>query len=264
MDFLYKIRDTFLSLPFPLQVIIGIVFINIFPPVGIGIIFFAVFTRRKNRYMRKDRNNKHFDYTYDTNSYHRTGSLSDNTKTYDNNEYNYTRQSVKMKSDHIKDLKSAEKILSKVKNYIKKGNLKQDMKGIYLKMQSEYDRAKKTVSKINEINDMLNDPDWNPDRIEKNIRKEENNINQDPKRIERMREMLNHIKQLMERKSRLINQISDLNISFQTIYTKLTLLNIQEENNFDEIETEIQRILDFQLKVDEYEDKLDREMKEFL
>jgi DNA repair ATPase RecN len=147
---------------------------------------------------------------------------------------------------------------------MKKGNLKEELKGIYSKMLSEYENAKKISVKINEINKMLSDPDWDLDKIQKNIQREKDKIPQDPKRLERMYEMHSHIQQLHEKKSRLCNQISDLNISFQTIYTKLTLLDIQEESNFDEIETEIRRILDFKLKVDQYEEKLDRELKEFL
>ena len=261
MDFLTKLKDTFVSLPFFVKLLIGIVFMNILPPLGIGLIIFAIVLKKQDRNSRRDYRD------YDRYKETSRESVKNSDKKIDDEFASYEKkinnEKIQKNNDHISDMKSAERILNKTKEYAKKGSLKEELKGIYSKMQSEYENAKKISLKINEINKMLSEPDWDLDKIKKSIQQEKNKNPQDPKRLERMYEMLGHVQQLYERKSRMCNQISDLNISFQTIYTKLTLLDIQEEGNFDEIESEIQRILDFQLKVDKYEDKLDRELKEF-
>jgi hypothetical protein len=262
MNFLSKLKDAFLSFPFPLQIILGVVLLNIIPPLGIGIIIFAVVIRKKNRYNRNSVENDYYTGYKDRKRNNQSIIFEEKKQ---EEYYNIKKQNLKnYKNTHLTDLKSAERILHKIKEYLKKEKLKDELKSIYSKMLKEYENAKKISIKITEINNILNDEDWNLNKINKNIEDEKNKITQDPKRLDRMYEMRSHVQQLIERKERLANQISDLNMSFQTIYTKITLLDIQSENSFDEIETEIQRILDFKLKVDHYEDKLDKELKDFV
>jgi hypothetical protein len=264
MDFFNKFYDVFTSIPFVFRITAGIFLIPFFAPLGICIIVFSVILRKRDGYGRKNigRNAYEDSYPY----VRKERPKKDMNKVYDeiNSEFKSKIKSIKSKNKHLNDLKSAEKILNNIRENFKKGKMKDELKNIYSKMQSEFENAKRISKKIDEINNILNDPDWDLNRIQVNINNEKNSINQDPKRLERMYEMQVQIRQLHERKTRLCNQISDLNIGFQTIYTKLTLLDIQEKNNFDEIETDIQRILDFKLKVEQNEDRLDKEMKEFL
>ena len=79
--------------------------------------------------------------------------------------------------------------------------------------------------------------------------------------LEKLEEQKGNIIKLKERQASLSGQISLLKSNFNSVYTKITLLDTTDKVGFDEIETEIHKILDFKLKVSNYEEQLDREMK---
>jgi hypothetical protein len=114
MNFFSKIKDIYLSLPFPIKVLVGFGFLYIFPPLGIGLIVFAFVLRKK------DRNRRNFEYdNYE--SYKETGKekRAVNDKKFDEEFKTYEKKLKNEKSDgnddHVSDMKSAEKILNKTK-----------------------------------------------------------------------------------------------------------------------------------------------------
>jgi|GEM_PF-3683721 len=240
-SFFYRLKKIFLLFPIPITVIIGIM-IFIFAPHFIkplGIVFFIltplIFSSRRR--MQKK---------------HKTDNISSEPEPVLNKDNN-----------HYMLIKSCEEILLKIKNLIKKQKLNIDLKKIYTGLNKELNSVKGLLKKIDFINDTLEDPFWDTNKINERIEAEKLKEPHNTKRIDKLIDMIKHIEKLKERRTRYLNRITDLEINFKTIYTKITLLDNEDYKTSDEIETEIQKILDFQLKVNEYEEKLDDELKDY-
>lgn len=245
--FLRKLIRASYFLPIPITILIGIIIFML--PIGelkfLGV-FFILLTpiylsiRRRARYPR---------YESDKEEY--VNKDIDKVKDFNKDKKYY------------EDLKACEDILKKIKNYSNDKNINIYLKKTYSILQEEFEKAKKISEKIDLIDDILTSPYWNIDKINQRIQKESENNPNDTTRLAKLNEMKEHILKLKEKETKLNNHISDLSLNFHTIFTKITLLDNEEKVNFDEIETEIQKILDYKLKVSEYEEKLDDELKEF-
>jgi predicted RNase H-like nuclease (RuvC/YqgF family) len=237
--FIEIIKKLFLKFPVPFTIFIGVFFLVVFPPFikPIGILFF-VLAPLIGSSMKRIRNEKQGNFKTD----------------------HFNERKTRKK--YYSDIKNCEIILSKIKNTVKKNNIS-ELKDIYKQLQDELKNGKKIAKKIDSINESLREPDWNLDKLNQRIKKEESTDPVNLERLEKLKEMKEQILRLKNRRLQFINQISDLALSFQTIYTKMALLDSEDFNSFDQIETEIQKILDFKLKVSEFEEELNDELKNY-
>ncbi len=235
-----KLQKIIFSFPIPLTIIAAIFLfmapMKEFKPeaifIGVALIIFTSFLRRlykKRRFKNESEDEKEFDAV----------------------------KTVKYK--HHDDLKSFTDVLNKIKEFIEKNPKNSELKHIYQSLQKEMDHAGEISERLDMINKTLDDPYWDMTGINERIKNEENKSPVDHGRLDRLNEMKEHVIKLKEKKEKLEGSIGDLALSFQTIFTKMTLVDNYDRASFDEIETEIKKILDHQIKVSEYEEKLEKE-----
>jgi len=161
-----------------------------------------------------------------------------------------------------KEIKECENLLNEIKGYINNNeSLKNEFKTIIKDLNDGLKQAKDIASKIYNIEKTLQKKDWNILLIEKKIKQEETKPNKNEIDIKKLIEQKDNIKKLTDLQNNLISQLSSIKHTFNSVYTKLTLLDTSKKADFDSVETEIKKVLDFKLKVTEYEKELDKELK---
>lgn len=165
--------------------------------------------------------------------------------------------------NYRKEIISCEKTLVNLKRFINSQPNKDEYINIYNSLNQSLENAKLSSKKIDNIRTTLKNKDWNIDYIEKQISNEFLKSNKDKNLIDKLNEQKENINKLKEREEQLITKLALLKTNFNSIYTKITLLSTSdgEKNSFDEIETEIQKNLDFKLKVSQYEEELGRKVE---
>ena len=245
-EFITKVKNLFTRLPFALPIMLGILFfiqpIPFLKPIGFFIFFFTFAFSPKRRRRRERFYSNAEDAQFEI--------------------LKKSEDEYKKAKDYLEDVKANDELFEKIKNYLNKKKLSAELAGFEEKLEAEISNSKKTVDKIAVIDEALKNMNWDIERIDQKIQEEKNSGN-DGKRLNKLYETRQNILQLKERKEKLINQITDISLSFQAIYTKLTLLDLEQHPAFDEIETEIQKILDRKLRVSQYQEKLDKEMKNY-
>ncbi len=163
--------------------------------------------------------------------------------------------------DHYRDYRSCEDILKSVKFQMKTDRIsREEYHHIFDTMKKELAEAKIIVTKIDNIGKTLKSPDCNVAVIDGRIREEKS---KDPANENLVKTLENHrenVIKLENHEKKLRDQISNLKFNFNSVFTKLTLLDTQSRPKFDDIETDLQKILDFKLEVSRYEDELLRDI----
>lgn len=173
------------------------------------------------------------------------------------------QESIKPKYSiqHHKDIRACRDILEKVEGHIKNNRIGPlERKNIYRTMKKELRNAGKIAKKIDEIlkhasrltqelTSVSHETSATDHAQDKN----------DDYLVEKIASQKNDIDRLNERAQHLKEQIAKLRLNFNSIYTKLTLLDTEDTDNYDKIETEIQKILDFKLQTAQFEKELDKE-----
>jgi hypothetical protein len=162
---------------------------------------------------------------------------------------------------HSADIAECEKLLKKIKFQIDNQKLKNEFSDIFATLSKELVNAKKIAFKINSIQKTLRLPEWDLNEVTIKINSETKKANANQTLLQKLNEQKENILKLKNRQTELTDQITMLKANFNSIYTKITLLDTTDKVGFDEIETEIHKILDFKLKVSNFEDELDRELK---
>jgi|GEM_PF-3384275 len=164
---------------------------------------------------------------------------------------------------HFKEIKDCENILQRVKDHLKNEKIsRNEYKHIYGSMKKELKNAKDVAKKIDVIIKALRSPDYSINAIESRIKEEEN---KDPKNeaiIKTLKEQVKNIKKLEERVKDLQDHISNLKLNFNSIFTKVTLLGTESKVGIDDVETEIQKILNFKMNVAKFEEELAKELEQ--
>lgn len=161
-----------------------------------------------------------------------------------------------------KEIKECENLFEQIKKYINSNDkLKSEFKNIIKELNDGLKQAKELANKIYNIDNTLRKKDWDISSITNKINKEQSKIDKDQMTINRLLEHKNNIEKLTNLQNSLINQLSGIKHTFNSVYAKITLLDTSSKASFDSVETEIQKILDFKLKVAKYEEELDKELK---
>ena len=162
--------------------------------------------------------------------------------------------------NYRKEIVSCEKILNNLKKFVNSQKNKEEYLSIYNQLSESLENAKLLSKKIDGIRTNLKTKEWNINFVDEQINNERQKSKPDTRIIEKLNEQKSNINQLIERENLLVGKLSLLNTNFSSIYTKITLLSTSddEKSGFDEIETEIQKNLDFKLKVSKYENELDK------
>ncbi len=165
--------------------------------------------------------------------------------------------------NYRKEILSCEKILSSIKKIANSKKDKGEYLLIYNQLSESLENAKSLSKKIDSIRSNLKLRDWDINYVEEQILLEKQKPNSDARIIERLEEQKNNIEKLIQKENQLTSKLALLKTNFSSIYTKITLLSASddEKTGFDEIETEIQKNLDFKLKVSKYEDELEKELE---
>ncbi|HOV13290.1 MAG TPA: hypothetical protein PK771_03310 [Spirochaetota bacterium] len=164
--------------------------------------------------------------------------------------------------NYRKEIGACEKILNNLKKFINTQKNRDEYMVIYNQLVESLENAKLLSVKIDNIRTTLKGKDWNIQSINEQISNERTKSNPDTKLVTQLEEQRNNIGKLVEREQQLLNKLSLLKSNFSSIYTKITLLSTSddEKSGFDEIETEIQKNLDFKLKVSKYEEELNKDI----
>jgi hypothetical protein len=161
---------------------------------------------------------------------------------------------------HYSDINDCEKLLQKIKIQIDSQNVKDDFLNIYNTLFNELQNAKLIAKKIDDIQKTLKTPEWDVNEVMLKIEIESKKPNSNPAILEKLAEQKENISKLKKRQDDLSNEITLLKANFNSIYTKITLLDTTDKVSFDQIETDIQKMLDFKLKVSKYEEELDKKI----
>jgi hypothetical protein len=166
-----------------------------------------------------------------------------------------------MSKDHYKDYKACEDILKRVKSQLSNEDIdKNEYSHICDTMKKELKEARIIINKIDNINATLKSPDCDTSKIIKKINEEKSNSPSDEKLINTLENHIENINKLKAHEKKLREEISNLRFNFNSVYTKLTLIGTQSKTKFTDIETDIQKILDFKLEVNKYEEELLKDM----
>ncbi|HOJ64209.1 MAG TPA: hypothetical protein PLE45_07285 [Spirochaetota bacterium] len=161
-----------------------------------------------------------------------------------------------------KEIKECENLFNEIKKYINDNDkIKAEFKGIIKDLNEGIKQAKDLANRIYSIENTLAKKDWDISYITNKIKKEESKSDKDEMILKRLMEQKDNINKLTNLQNNFINQLSGIKHTFNSVYTKLTLIDTSNRADFDSVETEIQKILDFKLKVAKYEEELDKELK---
>ncbi len=177
--------------------------------------------------------------------------------------YKINREAYGYSKQHYVDIKSCQNILQKIKDQYgnEKKISKEEFNHIFDSMKKELKNARVTTKKIDSIISVMKTPDFDLLRIDKKISEEKIKVDPDENRIKTLMEQKENIKVIEKRVKNLQDEISNLRLNFNSIFTKLTLINTRSKTNYDEIETDIQKILDFKLHVSKYEEELSNDLE---
>jgi hypothetical protein len=159
---------------------------------------------------------------------------------------------------HYSEIHESERLLQKIKIQLDSQNIKNEFVNIYNTLSNELENAKKIAVKIDDIQKTLKAPEWDINEVVIKIDTENRKQNPNQGILVKLNEQKENISKLKQRQEELSNQITLLKTNFNSIYTKITLLDTTDRVSFDQIETEIQKMLDFKLKVSKYEEELDK------
>lgn len=156
-----------------------------------------------------------------------------------------------------KELQENKELLEQIKKFINENNkFKNEFSSMLKDLNEGLKDAKKIADKICSIEKTLRKKDWDSDYIEKKLKSAKTEIEK-----KRLTEQKDNINKLIELQNKLIEQLLNIKHTFNSVYTKLTLLDTSNRIEFDSVETEIKKILDFKLKVVKYEEELDKELR---
>ena len=163
-------------------------------------------------------------------------------------------------TNYRKEINSCQKVLDNLKKFMNNQTNRNEYLPIYNSLLESLNNAKLLSKKIDSIRDTMKGREWNINYINEQISNERTKPNSDMRVVSQLEEQRVNIEKLKERERELLNKLSLLKTNFNSIYTKITLLATSDTGraSFDEIETEIKKNLDFELKVSQYEKELDR------
>jgi uncharacterized membrane protein len=161
-------------------------------------------------------------------------------------------------NSHIKDVKECHRILKNVKNQLKSGHVGKNEAGhIYKTMNAELKNVKILSDKISRAIKNMKSPDYDVVILTKRIKDLKEKEPVDESLINRLNEQKENVLHVEEKIRKTKEQIANLRLFFNSIYTKLTLISTKtDRNSFDDVETEIQKMLNFKLNVSKFEDDL--------
>ena len=156
-----------------------------------------------------------------------------------------------------KEIKECEELLSQIKKFVNENDkLKNEFRTIVKDLNDGLKDAKNLAEKIYGIEKTLSKKEWDIDYVEKKLKNATSEIEK-----KRLTEQKDNINKLLELQAKLIDQLLSIKHTFNSVYTKLTLLDTSNKIEFDAVETEIKKVFDFKLKVAKYEEELDKELK---
>lgn len=168
---------------------------------------------------------------------------------------------------HFYDIKICEDISLKLKKTINESKNKHEFKFIIKELSDNLKVAKSIFRKIERIDKIMRkSPEWDLNIIKENLKQASSSNPQNTFLIDQLTLQIKNAEKLNTQEEELRKELSNVKTDFNTIFAKyMDLSNSEEEKQkYDEVGTEIQKILDRKAKVKQFEKQLDEEIKEFL
>jgi hypothetical protein len=158
---------------------------------------------------------------------------------------------------HYEDIATCETLLKRIDDVLDNQQIKSEFGHIHSKLKKELKNARPVAKKIDGIVKTMQASEWNMDAVTARLNAEKDKIIPNEAMVAKLEDQLSNIGILKNREQKMRDELAMLRQDFNSIYTKLTLLDTTERVAFDAIETEIQKILDRKLRVQKFEDQLD-------
>ncbi|OHD11686.1 MAG: hypothetical protein A2086_11895 [Spirochaetes bacterium GWD1_27_9] len=162
---------------------------------------------------------------------------------------------------HHADVKTCKELLKKIRIYLKSENINIEFSDTYIRLKEQLENSKILAKRIDNILKITKSKDWDTEEIINRISYESKKTEVDRDLIKKLTEQKENIIKIKEKENNLRKQLSNLKTNFNSIYTKLTVLDTTNQVDVDKIEEEIQKTLDFKLKVSKYEEELKKDFE---
>jgi DNA repair ATPase RecN len=165
---------------------------------------------------------------------------------------------------HKKYFRDSERVLRKIKGLVKSRESKERYGDLYETCRKQLQDSRNILAKIDSLYTLLRSDAWNYKRIARRLKAARKSSGGDSSFVDTLQQQLDNIENLTRRYNELQREITAMAIHFNTIYTKLALLNAGDRVAEDEVESDIQRVLDRELNVRKFEEELERDLNNFL